>query len=95
MNTDSRPKAARDTAFAPRGQISLASFLREPVPELKVAAPPELPKVSGHGGPAAGIAPRSCGACAIGDGEGALLPCSLAALFALALRKRRQRREEP
>jgi len=81
-------KPALKVAFAPRGQLDLAGFFREPAPELKIAAP------SGAEPSPVPVAPgaRGCGACAVGGGEGALLPCSMAALLALALRGRRGKR---
>src|SRR5205823_12531540 len=76
------PTPALNLAFAPRGQVQLASFLKEPIPELQIAGPAVY---TGEGdepfGPHRG--PRGCGSCTVGDAPDALFPCSLAALAAL------------
>lgn len=63
-------KAAQNLAFAPRGKITLARFVRENVPEIKLTAiqqpqpaeparPPEVKSTAPSGG-------SGCGACEIG-----------------------------
>jgi hypothetical protein len=87
MTGDTSPKAALKVAFAPRGQIDLASFMREDVPELKIAA---------SAAPPAGVAvepgARGCGSCGVNGSERTVLPCSIAAFLALLAHDRRKRR---
>jgi len=83
---DTSPRAALKVAFAPRGQIDVASFMREDVPELQLAAPPPpLPP---------GVEPgaRGCGSCGVQGSERGVLPAALAALAALLAHERRRRR---
>jgi hypothetical protein len=83
---DPSPKPALKVAFAPRGQIELASLMREDVPELKIAAPSAPPLAVAEPGA------RGCGSCGVQGSERALLPCSIAALLALLANERRRRR---
>jgi MYXO-CTERM domain-containing protein len=96
------PRAALDTAFAPRGKVELASLIREPVPELKLTpsskakaegAVPE-PKLapSSEGKAEGGTSSRGCLGCAVGSEPRARSEGALAALLALAWRARRRRR---
>jgi hypothetical protein len=79
------PKPALKVAFAPRGQVDLAGFLREGVPELKIVAPEPG---------AAPVEPgaRGCGACAVGRREHDVDAGALAATAALAAALGRRRR---
>lgn len=85
-----KPTAASKIAFVPRGEVKLASLLRQSIPDLGLTAPPgsALPGSSGAG---ASGARGSC-ACAVGEQGGPLLPATLAAFAALILRERRRRR---
>ena len=84
---DTSAKPALKVAFAPRGQVDLAGFLRDGVPELKIAAPdPATAPVE----PGA----RGCGACAVGGDDRGRAGGVLAALAALVIplvRRRRRR----
>ncbi|MFO0757853.1 MAG: DUF2330 domain-containing protein [Byssovorax sp.] len=97
----SAPKPARDLAFAPRGQVQLASLVRENVPEIglvsnavmePVAPPPARsaapPAASASSGPGAGSA-GGC-ACTVGDDptSGAGWLAGLGALLAGSRRRR-------
>ena len=75
---------AKDTAFAPRGKVSLASLLREPVPELKLAP-------SGASAEGAGTQ-KGCGSCSAEGPSGVRIPAALAALLALTWAARTRRR---
>jgi hypothetical protein len=95
VQADSSTKSAQKIAFVPRdGNTNLASFLRQSIPELHVAAASPLPPVSGsNGGVVAEPGARGCGGCAVDSGPGAALPCSIAAFLALLANDRRRRRE--
>jgi hypothetical protein len=85
---DTSPKPALKVAFAPRGQLDVASFMREDVPELKLAAAaPPL---------AVGVDPgaRGCGSCGVQGSERGVLPAALIALGALFAHERRRRRRK-
>lgn len=59
-------KAAQDLAFAPRGGVKLASFLKHDVPAIKAKA--EKPTVASPGAaPTSAPASKSCGACRVGE----------------------------
>jgi hypothetical protein len=84
---DTGTKPALKVAFAPRGQLDLAGYLREPVPELGI-----LPSVAGPGAVEPGS--RGCGSCGVpGSGPGTALPAAVAAFAALMAGERRRRRE--
>jgi hypothetical protein len=99
------PTAARDLAFAPRGGVALASYVREGVPELGLAAG-AAPAPSGWSGGESGgrderVGTKGCLACAVGvvpppggcaaaaSGGGLLAALALPAV-ALGLRRRRR-----
>jgi hypothetical protein len=100
------PRAAKNTAFAPRGQLQLASFLRSPLPDLGVKAEGAL--VSGVSGPANSSTPTSssaqatetpqpkaaCGSCAESSADvGSLLPIAgVAVMFAASSARARKKR---
>ena len=70
---DSQPKAAQNLAFAPRGGVKLAAFLKHDVPEIKAkAAEPTGPAAgaaptSAGSTPAPGSPSKACGACRVGE----------------------------
>jgi hypothetical protein len=78
---DTRPKAAQDLAFAPRGGVSLASFLDIPV----IKTPKASSQTPAAGDPKANDATgKSCGACRVGaDATGAQSPGELPATIGL------------
>jgi hypothetical protein len=83
-------EAAQNLAFAPRGKVQLATFIRDDSPELDVKAAPPT-----HGDPPLGVAvppaAHTCG-CNMTPSSGALsLTALLAPLAALLLRRRRSR----
>jgi uncharacterized protein (TIGR03382 family) len=75
--------AARDLAFAPRGKIELASFVREEVPEINLVG--KVEPIPGTGSTRA----KGCGGCATG-GEGKASSVVLFALGLLLLGRRRR-----
>ena len=85
-----RPKAkpARDLAFAPRGKIQLASFVREDVPEINLLAGKPTP-VRGPGATTPAPSAKGCGGCATG-GEARASSVVLFALGLLLLGRRRR-----
>lgn len=96
---DSQPIAAEKTAFAPRGKVQLASFVRSDVPELDVKAgsgPAPEPVAAEPEPVTAAPAPmpgsRGCASC---EAAGATVPFEPAiAVAALALLRRRRRRDD-
>ena len=102
----SRPRAAMNLAFAPRGDIDLASVVHGDVPELGlIAASPAAasagdPSMAARAAPASAAADEStkgkgCAACAVAReerSEGGILVTLLAA-FAAGARRRRLVRE--
>ena len=89
-----QPKAARDLAFAPRGGIQLASFLKQDVPELdfslKAPAPATSAKVEAT--PTATTEPekKGCAGCSSAPTSGEAAPLAIAALALLGLRRRKK-----
>ena len=83
---DTRPKPAQDLAFAPRGGVKLAAFLKHDVPEIKAkAAEPTVPSPGAV--PTAGpgsTSSKGCGACRVGE-AGAAETKDRWALLALAV----------
>ncbi len=81
---DTSAKPALKVAFAPRGQVDLVGFLREGVPELKIAAPAAAPAVEpgAHG----------CAGCSVPGDERSAPPAALAAALALLVPLARRRR---
>jgi MYXO-CTERM domain-containing protein len=83
---DAAPKAARNLAFAPRGEVSLAAVVQSEVPELGISGPPAAslaataPK---HGG---------CAGCSTSPsaGQGVVFAGLGAALVAILRRRRRK-----
>jgi hypothetical protein len=76
---DTRPKAAQDLAFAPRGGVSLASFLDVPV--VKTQSNPSQTQGDPKAKDATG---KSCGACRVGaDAAGTQSPGELPARIGL------------
>jgi hypothetical protein len=76
---NTRPKAAQDLAFAPRGGVKLASFLDIPVMKTPSSPAPKAadPKANDATG-------KSCGACRVGGGAtGTQSPGELPAKIAL------------
>jgi MYXO-CTERM domain-containing protein len=89
-----KAKPARDLAFAPRGKIQLASFVREDVPEINLLGHPSSPisrsPSAGSGAPATSTGgAKGCGGCATG-GEGKASSVLLFALGALLIGRRRR-----
>jgi hypothetical protein len=82
VNASNTPKAAQKIAYVPRGQVQLASLLKQDVPDLGLTAPPQ---------PSARA--RSC-ACSTPGSGGPLLPCTLAVFGALLLNERRRSRRK-
>ena len=85
-----QPQAAQNLAFAPRGKVQLATFIREDSPELDVKATPPS-----QGDPPLGVvvppATHSCG-CNLGPSPAtASLAALLLPIAALVVRRRRQR----
>ena len=84
---DSKPTAATDLAFAPRGNVQLASFLVGDVPELDLKGkgvaprPAQAPKKDDGGGDAT-IEPKACGCDIVGRPSPA--PWALLLLFGAA-----------
>jgi hypothetical protein len=63
---DTQAKPAQNLAFAPRGGVKLAAFLKHDVPEIKAkAAEPTGPSAGAT--PASGSTSKSCGACRVGE----------------------------
>jgi hypothetical protein len=63
---DTQAKPAQNLAFAPRGGVKLAAFLKHDVPEIKAkAAEPTVPSAGAT--PTSGSASKSCGACRVGE----------------------------
>lgn len=90
VSGNTRPKAAQDLAFAPRGKVKLAAFLKHDVPEIKTKA--DAP-TQGAPGEVQKPATKSCGACFIGaeetsGGREALTALALAAAAVVARRRR-------
>jgi len=89
-NTNTQPpQAAQNLAFAPRGKVQLATFIREDSSELDVKATP-----ASQGDPPLGVvvppATHSCG-CNLGPSRAtASLAALLVPLAALVLRRRRR-----
>lgn len=85
-----KPEAAQNLAFAPRGKVTLAAFIREDSPELDVKASPAT-----QGDPPLGVAvPRpqhTCG-CGVTPGTGAVSMAALLAPIAALIARRRFRR---
>ncbi len=97
---------ARDTAFAPRGSVQLASYLRSAVPELSIepqgapvsanpassAAPP--PSAAASGATTPGTPPPGAkSSCSIGGADGGSLLVLGAALGLLGRRRNSRRRK--
>jgi len=84
-----QPQAAQDLAFAPRGKVSLATFIREDSPELDVKAAPPA-----QGDPPLGVvvppAAHSCG-CGVTPTSGALSLGALALPVAALIARRRRK----
>jgi hypothetical protein len=78
------PRAASKIAYVPRGGVSLASMVKQAVPDLGLAGQPA--------GTADSTSARGACACSTQDNGGPLLPCTLAAFAALLLNERRRRR---
>ena len=82
--------AAQNLAFAPRGTVQLATFIREDAPELDVVAAPAT-----QGDPPGGVAvpppAHMCG-CSLTPSNGAISFAALLAPVALLLGRRRFRR---
>jgi MYXO-CTERM domain-containing protein len=78
-------QVAQDLAFAPRGQLELASFVAHPVPEINLA-PKGASAVPGPGElPPAELARKSgCAACAIGEAPEASRAAWISGLVAVA-----------
>jgi hypothetical protein len=95
----SQTKAARDTAFAPRGKLQLASFVRGDLSDLDVkgAAPapsPVLPPTADGGiaQPVPEVGPNpGCKACTIGRADRGTSSLVASGLVLLALARRRRR----
>jgi hypothetical protein len=81
---DPSPKSAPKIAYVPRGQVQLASLVRQSIPDLGIQAPP----AASAGDP---LARGGCG-CALEDRGGPILPGTLAVGAALLLRARRRAR---
>ncbi len=97
----SRPAAATDLAFAPRGAIQLAKHVNQSVPELgiqvsKPAVPSEVPKVPAVNEQTSGSSGQTeqsgCGACAVGAPGRHLAFGGWAGLLGLAALYRRRDR---
>jgi hypothetical protein len=89
-------EAAQDLAFAPRGGVKLASFVRHDVPEIGLKAEPASMPAEPHAGSVDNLPPRrGCGACVIGEETGlsaglAGFAAALGALGAFVVRRRRR-----
>ena len=89
-------KVAKDLAFAPRGQLQLASVVQHDVPEIGLkAAAPTVP-FAGEVPPGAVVPPTAggCGACRVSDGSpvpvlGAMVASVMAALAWLVRRRQK------
>ncbi len=99
-------KAAQNLAFAPRGKIALASFVKEDVPEIKIQSTSKLgdPKPSPLPGPqeikSPGSSSTGCGACEVGrpnssDSSGYIMHSISIALLSVLRVLKRGRRSSP
>jgi MYXO-CTERM domain-containing protein len=80
-----RPKAAPKIAYVPRGQVQLASLVKQSIPDLGISTAASNDS----------RAPKAGGGCACStrDGGAPMLPAGLAALTALLAEARRRRRQ--
>ena len=97
-----KPMAAQNTAFAPRGNVQLASFVKSDVPELSLTpgaaqapapAPAPMPGTAASG-PTPTPAPPSkgCAGCTVSAAQNGVAAGSFAGLLGLVFFVRRRRR---
>jgi hypothetical protein len=90
VQADTRPKPATNLAFAPRGGVDLASFVKSSAPEIDLLAPP-APAASAAPAPSTAPASRGCFGCSVTGGTDGAAAAAIAGAAVMALVRRRRR----